>query len=175
MRLSAHRHLLRAFSALALPLLLSTARLHAQEASDATTHLALEPGKSVLVATVLATVLPGAGHVYAGEHEHGVRLYFGVGGLIGGGYLMTSWNRCSFAFSAACDPGDTTVQEGLGVVFMALGVGTWVWSVLDARDAARGRPDGASPWEATNPHARRLGPFLTPTASGVGAGIRATW
>lgn len=94
------------------------------------------PYRQPTTALVLA-VLPGAGHMYAGEYLKGVWFYFGTVSGIGGGILVYSMNRCSFDFSGTCDPDPEWPHQLLGIAGIGMGVGIWVYNLVDAPRAAR--------------------------------------
>src|SRR2546423_14936145 len=84
-------------------LLLSVSRIDAQRteiAADSSAHGDRSPG----TAAVLGTVVPGAGHIYAGEYVRGAQLYLTAVSGIGGGYLIYVLDRCAFTWDP-CNSG----------------------------------------------------------------------
>lgn len=82
----------------------------------------------------LIGIIPGAGHMYAGEVEHGLFYMTGipslvlVGALVGGLDCLSDW-----FLSAQADCG---TPAALTVSLIAAG-GLWAWSIFDAGRAAR--------------------------------------
>ena len=90
------------------------------------------PGAKNPTAARLIGLVPGAGHVYAGE----VRQGFGYLGSTLGLFVvsaMISVGDCDSPHSAATDCGDDT----LATVAALAGVGVWGWSIYDAGRAAQ--------------------------------------
>ena len=116
-------------TALASPLAAQdTTRATADSSLQTTTHLYRNPR----LARILGSVIPGAGHIYAGEYWRGVVNYEGVVATIGMGAmgfavsgLCPGWTPCSPAHQILVD-----VMSGAIV-----GVGVWRW-MSTARDAA---------------------------------------
>lgn len=86
--------------------------------------------RSPSTAGVLGALLPGAGHVYAGEYANGVRYYYASVCGIGGGALAIVTSEISRSNNSAW-----VLQAG-GVLLIGVGVGVWVKSALDAPRAA---------------------------------------
>lgn len=109
-------------------------------------------------ARVLGILLPGAGHIYAGEYLHGVLAYEGTVGGIGSGVLIFMVNKCSFAFFSptTCNPGPEWPHQALGVVFVGMGIWEWVSSARDAPHAAE-RANARH-----NPRSSAVSPFIDP-------------
>jgi TM2 domain-containing membrane protein YozV len=85
--------------------------------------------KDPAIARILG-ILPGAGHMYAGEVARGLLYFSGTTGiLLVGGYI--SFGEC---FSDSIDRSDC--QRAEAVTLIAAG-GLWVWSIVDAGRAAR--------------------------------------
>jgi hypothetical protein len=87
-------------------------------------------------ALILGSVIPGAGHIYAGEYLRGILNYEFTVMSIGVGAMVFIVDKCTFSFLSAtrCDPGPQWPHQVLGVA--VVGVGIWNW-VSSARDAAR--------------------------------------
>lgn len=124
-----------------------------------------------LVAGQLATILPGAGHVYAGEYFRGYRAWVGTVAGLAMGPVVYNFDNCTFSFLSAepCDAGTRWPWRVIGVATSVLGVWTWVSSARDAPRAA----------ERANARRRsaRLAPLLEPagdpaSAWRVGAAVR---
>lgn len=99
-------------------------------APTTTQPAAVVGGKSAGAATLLSLLVPGGGQMYAGEVGNGL-LYLGttIAAPIVGLYLAeAAYANCDY--DCDYDTGSVTY----GVVF---GASTWLWSVLDAGDAAR--------------------------------------
>lgn len=111
---------------------------HPLEAQRTTDTLAIVPDRSASAAVTLGVLVPGAGHVYAGEYLRGVGFYFATVSLIGGGVLTYEINRCTFVFSS-CDPGPTWPEHVLGIASIAAGAAAWTISAVDARRAVHRR------------------------------------
>lgn len=122
----------------------------------------------------LGAVLPGAGHVYAGEYFRGYRAWVGtVAGLVMGPAVY-NLDNCTFSFLSAepCDPGPRWPSRVVGVA--TVGLGAWMW-VSSARDAPRAAE------RANARHRRRSArvvPLLEPAARPGGAwraGAAVSW
>jgi hypothetical protein len=111
-------------------------------------------------ARVLGTILPGAGHIYAGEYLRGYATWVGTIAGIGTGPLVYTLDRCAFAFlnGSRCDPGPKWPSRVLGVFMVGSGIWTWISSARDAPRAAE---------RANERHQSRkfkLTPLLSPSA-----------
>src|SRR5688500_10797031 len=86
-------------------------------------------------AKMLATILPGAGHFYAGEYLRG----YGTWVFTVTSFIMTPLvyeaGFCTFRFTA-CNPGPKQLRLVLAGVMAGAGVWSWVESVRDAPRAA---------------------------------------
>ena len=89
------------------------------------------PYRSPATARVLGMLLPGAGHIYAGEYATGVRSYYGTVCGIGGGALAFVVGGMA---SEAHDTG--WPLQVSGVLLVGLGLRVWIRSSLDAPRAA---------------------------------------
>ena len=117
-----------------------TSPLSAQDSSRATADSALTPAttpyRNPHRALIFGSLIPGAGHIYAGEYWRGFLNYEMTVGAIGGGVLVFIVDKCTFSFLSAtrCDPGPQWPHQALGV--LTVGLGFWQW-VSSARDAPR--------------------------------------
>lgn len=97
---------------------------------------ALPPYRSAKRALILGSLIPGAGHIYAGEYVRGFLNYEATVGSIGEGVLVFIWDRCmlSFLSTTPCKSGAQWPHQVLGAALV--GLGGWMW-VSTARDAPR--------------------------------------
>jgi hypothetical protein len=86
------------------------------------------PRKSGTTATLLAVVIPGSGHLYAGETGKGLALFAGTVAAAGIGYSYSK-SKCP----SSNDNCDVTPM----VAADAVALGLWVYGVLDAHNATR--------------------------------------
>ena len=84
--------------------------------------------KSGTTATLLAVLIPGSGHLYAGERGKGLALLAGTVAAAGIGY---SYSRSTCPSSS--DNCDVTPM----VAADAVALGLWVYGVFDAHNATR--------------------------------------
>ena len=117
-------------------------------------------------ALILGSLIPGAGHIYAGEYWHGVLNYGGTVGTIGVGVMTFLVDKCmlSFLSTTRCDSGPQWPHQVLGVTVVGLGVWGWISSARDAAHAAE---------RANERHRRKMAqarPILA-----VPAGSRGDW
>jgi hypothetical protein len=133
-------------------------RLPAEPTIVAKTH----PYRSPRRALILGSIIPGAGHIYAGEYWHGVVNYETTVAGIGGGLLMFMIDACTFNFmDSSCDPGPQWPHRVLGVTMVGLGFWRWISSARDAPLAA----------ERANEKHRRITAKATPIIEApVGSG-----
>jgi hypothetical protein len=89
-------------------------------------------------ARVFGILIPGAGHIYAGEYLRGILAYEGTVGGIGSGVLIFMVNKCTFAFFSptTCNPGREWPHQALGIAIVGMGIWEWVSSARDAPHAA---------------------------------------
>jgi hypothetical protein len=89
-------------------------------------------------ALILGSLIPGAGHIYAGEYWHGVIAYEGTVATIGLGAMTFILDKCTLTFLSdpGCDPGPQWPHQALGVAVVGLGLWEWVSSARDAAHAA---------------------------------------
>jgi hypothetical protein len=100
-----------------------------QTTSDRSVSVATRPHRDPHLALVLGSLIPGAGHVYAGEYVKGFLNYETVVVTIGAGAMgVLVANMCS----TRCNPVALVAGNALGVA--AIGAGVWKW-VSTARDA----------------------------------------
>jgi hypothetical protein len=104
------------------------------------------------LALVLGSLIPGAGHIYAGEYLRGAQNYAGTLSVIGMGALIFSLDNCGLAFLSDCKPRSNIANRIVGGAGIGIGVLTWISS---ARDAARAA-------ERTNERLRRTAAYPKP-------------
>jgi hypothetical protein len=124
------------------------------------------PYRSPRRALILGSLIPGAGHIYAGEYWHGIQHYEWTVSNIGMGAMVYVADGCMFSFLSMkkCDPGPQWPHQALGIAIA--GVGVWGW-VSSARDAARAA-------ERTNERHRRKFARATPIIEAP-AGSHGEW
>jgi hypothetical protein len=155
--------------------------LHAQDttyaakatAGDSTATYETHPYRSPRKALILGSLLPGAGHIYAGEYWHGVVNYETTVMTIGMGAMTFIVDKCTFDFlNPNCKPGPQWPHQALGVALVGLGFRHWI---LSARDASRAAE------RANERHRRKMAqvrPIIGPTAGSRGgwhAGVEIPW
>jgi hypothetical protein len=86
------------------------------------------PRKNGTIATLLAVVIPGSGHVYAGETGKGLALFAGTAAAAGIGYSYSK-SKCP----SSNDNCDLTPM----VAADAVALGLWIYGVIDAHNATR--------------------------------------
>ncbi len=153
-------------------------RLGAQDTGpgtpDSTTSKAHKPYRDPHKALVLGSIIPGAGHIYAGEYLKGFLTYEGTVTAIGMGTIVFIADKCMFAFLNAtpCKSGPAWPHQALGVAVVGIGIWGWISSARDARHAAE---------RANARHdARRaaITPFISPfsgPASASRVGVSLQW
>jgi hypothetical protein len=104
--------------------------------------------RSRTTARVLGAVVPGAGHLYAGEWLKSYLFFVGAPGSIYVGEALFTFDRCTFDWSASCRPGVPLTSRVAGATMIASGVTLWVMSAVDAgraveRQRARRARDAA--------------------------------
>jgi hypothetical protein len=89
-------------------------------------------------ALIFGTLIPGAGHIYAGEYWHGIINYETTVMTIGAGAMVFIVDKCTFSFfsAARCNAGPQWPHQALGVVTVGLGFWQWISSARDAQRAA---------------------------------------
>ena len=112
----------------------NTARVLKDSASIATPRLYRDPHR----AQVLGTIIPGAGHFYAGEYFRGYATWVASVGGIGMGPVVYDLDRCTFAFlnTSKCNPGPKWPSHLLGAFMVGAGLWTWISTARDAPHAA---------------------------------------
>ena len=85
---------------------LNTALL-AQDTTLAAPGQTLKPYRDPHKARILGSLIPGAGHIYAGEYLHGYGYYLATVGEVGTGVMVFIIDRCTFSSLSAtsCDAG----------------------------------------------------------------------
>jgi hypothetical protein len=131
------------------------------------------PYRNPREALILGSLLPGAGHIYAGEYWHGVVNYEMTVMSIGTGVMTFLVNKCTFDFlNPNCKPGPEWPHQALGVALVGLGFRQWVLSARDAPRAAE---------RANERHRRKMAqakPIIGPAVGSHGgwhAGIEIPW
>ena len=86
-------------------------------------------------ALILGSIIPGAGHIYAGEYLRGIGNYEGTVSAFGLGAMTIIMAPCSFSLDkptrCGTRPHLVPLLLGMGVV----GIGIWEW-ISSARDAS---------------------------------------
>ena len=93
---------------------------------------ALRGGKSAMAARVIG-IVPGAGHVYAGETGRGLAF---MGGVLGA-FVIGSTILVADCYSSVLGRDDDCGSPGTVNVISAAVLGIWAWSIYDAGQAAR--------------------------------------
>lgn len=98
------------------------------------THLYRNPRRALII----GSVIPGAGHIYAGEYWRGFLNYEFTVMTLGSGVMVFIVDKCTFTFLSTerCDPGPQWPHQALGVATVGLGFWQWVSSARDAAHAA---------------------------------------
>jgi len=104
--------------------------------------------RSRMTARVLGAVVPGAGHLYAGEWLKSYLFFVSAPGGIYMGEMFFTLDRCTFNWRTSCRPGVPLTSRVAGVTMMASGVTIWAMSAVDAgraveRQRARRAQDAA--------------------------------
>ena len=96
------------------------------------------PYKDPHRALVLGSLIPGAGHIYAGEYFKGFIAYEGTVGTIGVGAMVFLADKCmlSFLSTTKCESGPAWSHQLLGVAMVGTGIWGWISSARDAPRAA---------------------------------------
>jgi hypothetical protein len=134
----------------------------------------LKPYRDPHTALILGSVLPGAGHIYAGEYLRGYGYYLATVGGVGSGVMVFIMDRCTFSFlsTTSCDPGPQWPHQALGIAMMGIGIWNWVSS---ARDAPRAAQRANARHETREPLVKPIiGPDNEPNA-GLRAGLNISW
>jgi len=152
-------------------------RVVAQTSTDTTrvnaalsdSALAWELGyrKSEKTAVILGMLVPGAGHLYAGEWWKSYALFVGTSGAVAMGSVIYQWPRCGFNFLAT-DCSVSPAARVLGATVVTATLAAWAMSAVDAGEAVdRQRARRAS-------DARRRRDAALPIIAPCGVGER-TW
>jgi len=106
--------------------------------ANSTDTLATPLYRSPKRALILGSLIPGAGHIYAGEYWRGFVTYGATAGAIGEGVMVYIWDRCTFTFLSAtpCKSGAQWPRQTVGVAMVGLGIWEWISSARDAAHAA---------------------------------------
>jgi hypothetical protein len=141
----------------------NAAKATADSASTTETH----PYRNPRRALILGSLIPGAGHIYAGEYWHGVVNYEAAVATIGFGAMTFIFDKCALDFlNPNCDSGPQWPHQVLGVALVGLGFRQWILSARDAPRAAE---------RANERHRRKMAqakPIIGP-AGGLHGGWRA--
>lgn len=130
-------------------------------ARDSVAPVQERPYRSPQLAAKLG-LIPGWGHVYAGEYFRGYAAWLGTIGGVGWGAVIFQSNDCTFlnfAIFSTCHPGATWPYKLVGATMVGMGLWTWFSSARDAPHAAE---------RANLRHARnsvRLSPVLGPSVT----------
>jgi hypothetical protein len=105
---------------------------------DSTASRAVGPYRNPHRALVLGSLIPGAGHIYAGEYLRGFLTYEATIGAIGAGTLVFLVNKCTFTFlsTTTCKAGPEWPHQALGIAVVGIGIWEWISSARDAPRAA---------------------------------------
>lgn len=122
-------------------------------------------------AVILGSIIPGAGHIYAGEYRNGVLTYETTVVTIGLGTMMIYFvDLCALDWSSDCKSGPAWPRIALGTATIAYGIWYWVSSARDAGRAAE---------RANERHRRKFGsvsPLLKPGAANASLiGVSVGW
>jgi hypothetical protein len=124
-------------------------------------------------ALIFGSLIPGAGHIYAGEYWHGVVNYEATVMTIGAGVMTFLVDKCTLdLFNPSCDPGPQWPHQVLGVAVVGLGLRQWILSARDAPRAAE---------RANERHRRKMAqakPIIGPAGGSHGgwhAGVEIPW
>jgi hypothetical protein len=109
-------------------------RATADSASTQATPLYRNPRRAL----IFGSLIPGAGHIYAGEYWHGVIVYEGTVTTTLMGVMTYVVDKCMFTFlnGTKCDSGPAWPHQALGVAVVGLALWEWVSSARDAAHAA---------------------------------------
>jgi hypothetical protein len=125
-------------------------------------------------ASVLGALLPGAGHIYAGEPLRGAGFFLVSAGFIAEGFYSRNNTDCP-VFSGFCDQQARTRDlRRLSVFPIALGVIAWIGGAIDAPRAVRRERARKKERQPTRTSLAAWRPFFAPGNTTL-AGVRATW
>jgi hypothetical protein len=88
--------------------------------------------RSVKTAVVLGAVVPGAGHLYAGEWLKSYPIFLASAGGIWVGSLVYNFDRCTFNWSTGCRSGVPTGARVAGAALVVGGAYVWISNAIDA-------------------------------------------
>lgn len=136
------------------------------QAAAAVPRTSLPPGayKDPTTATLFSLLLTGGGQFYSGETGKGV--VFLAGWITGTALVLGAAESCANDYYAS----DCSRQSGMAAAGLAIGLGSWVVSLVDAHNAAHrhNRRTGAEP--------PRVGAIVGPGAGGTArAGVAVAW
>jgi hypothetical protein len=142
----------------------------ADSAVPTATHLYRNPRRALII----GSIIPGAGHIYAGEYWRGFLNYEFTVMTLGAGVLVFIVDKCTFTFLSTerCDRGPQWPHQALGVATVGLGFWQWVSSAREAAHAAE---------RANEKHRRKMArakPLLEAPVGSHGnwrAGIEIPW
>jgi hypothetical protein len=141
---------------------------------DSTTSTPVAPYRNPHRALVFGTLIPGAGHIYAGEYLTGILTYETTVGAIGGGTLVFLIDNCTFTFlsTSTCKPGPEWPHQLLGITMVGMGIWKWISSARDAsRAAERANARHGARSSALTPY---IAPFSGP-AQATELGVSLHW
>jgi hypothetical protein len=106
--------------------------------ADSTNRLLTPLYRNPKSALILGSVIPGAGHIYAGEYLRGFGIYEATVSAIGVGAIAFIADRCMFSFlnTTPCKSGPQWPHQLVGVVLVGTGIWEWITSARDAPRAA---------------------------------------
>ena len=85
-------------------------------------------------ALILGSLIPGAGHIYAGEYVKGAGNYLGTIGTIGMGAMALALGDCGLL--SVCKNDSHLISGVVGGMGIGAGILTWILSARDAPRAA---------------------------------------
>jgi hypothetical protein len=145
----------------------------AEATTDSGRTAETHPYRNPRRALIFGSLIPGAGHIYAGEYWHGVVNYEATVMTIGMGVMTFLVDKCTFdLFNPSCDPGPQWPHQVLGVAVVGLGFRQWILSARDAPRAAE---------RANERHRRKMAqakPIIGPAGGSHGgwrAGVEIPW
>jgi hypothetical protein len=115
--------------------MLAATTLGAQERPSTTATPGRDLDAKNPTAAMLIGILPGAGHMYAGEPGRGMAYLGGVAGILVIGAALTVGDCLGSVYAQAdeaCGSHDT-----IGLVTSVAALGLWGWSIYDAGRAAK--------------------------------------
>ena len=164
-------------AAAALFALAWTGSLRAQDTSqvapDTQSISIMKPHRDPQRAKVLGTILPGAGHIYAGEYWRGYSTWVVTVSGIGVGSIVFEYDGCALDFFISGDSvcSDRSSSRLLGALLVGAGVWTWISSARDA-------PRAAERANARRARQVKVAPILEPAAGAnrqLNLGVKVGW